>query len=191
MPTFNLPKILKNRAFKTGEAISNGLSKYDLQQMVHTGQIEKISRGFFLHHQGSEIKEEVIFKTAAIRVGTPSSICLVSALAHYDLTDLIGKKVWIMVPSQTKRSYNDIRLLRVRSPHWKIGIKKESHYWITDIDRTLVDCLVYKKIIGTNIAIQAIRRALEGKKTTLDNIFKMSKKLQVDHRILPYIEAFI
>lgn len=189
MTKLALPKQLENKAFSTDEAYSVGLTKYDLHNLIHSGQIIKISRGYYQHQKASNLDEESLFETALIRAGRPSCICLISALAHYGLTDLIGKKTWIMVPAQQRRYYPDIRLLRVRSPYWEIGVEKGSKYWITNVERTLVDSLVYKRLIGTNTGIEGIRRALKQKTTSLDKIFEMSKKLKVDHRILPYIEA--
>lgn len=185
----SLPKSLENRAFTSTEAAALGLTKYDLKKLLNDGIITRISRGYYQHQEGPSLDEESLFESAAIRAGSPSCICLVSALAHYGLTDLLGKKIWVMVPFEQRRYYSDIRLFRVRSPQWNIGIEKRKNYWITNVDRTLVDSLVYKRIVGTNVGIEAIRRALKEKKTTLNNIFEMSKKLNVDHRILPYIEA--
>lgn len=189
MYKLTVPKSLENKAFRTEEAYALGLTKYDLRNLIQSGQITKISRGYYQHQEDSTLDEENIFETALIRAGSPSCICLISALAHYGLTDLLGKKIWIMVPAHQRRYYADIRLLRVRSPHWNIGIEKSSKYWITNVERTLVDCLVYKRLIGTNTGIEGIRRSLNEKKSSLDKIFEMSKKLKVDHRILPYIEA--
>jgi hypothetical protein len=52
-----------------------------------------------------------------------------------------------------------------------------------------VDCLVYKKIVGTNLAISAIKSAIREKKTTLSKVAKMSQLLGVEHRIFQYIES--
>ena len=185
----SLPKGLKNKAFSTHEALELGLTKYDLGRFLQSEQIVKISRGYYQHQEESNLDVEGLFETAVLRAGSPACICLLSALTHYGLTDLLGKKTWVMVPAHQRRYYPDIRLLRVRKPHWNVGIEKNSKYWITNIERTLVDCIVYKRFIGINTGIDALRRSLTDKKTSLDKIFQMSKKLYVDHRILPYIEA--
>jgi predicted transcriptional regulator of viral defense system len=184
-----LPKQLENKAFSTQDAYSLGLTKYDLLKFVESGQISKISRGYYQHEEEPSLDEEGLFETASLRVGQPSSVCLVSALVHYGLTDLIGRQTWLMVPASRRRKYPDIRLIRVRSPQWEIGIEKRKKYWITNIERTLVECLSYKRLLGPNTGIEGIKRALSEKKSNLNSIYEMSKKLEVSHRILPYIEA--
>ena len=52
-----------------------------------------------------------------------------------------------------------------------------------------VDCLVYKKLLGTLPAMEALRESLKEKKTTLAKILDMSVRLKVEHRIITYIEA--
>jgi predicted transcriptional regulator of viral defense system len=72
---------------------------------------------------------------------------------------------------------------------WKIGIIKEDGYQVTSIERTLVDCLIHKKLIGSSVAIEAIKEALSSKKTKLADIIKVAKKMKVYHRIELIIEA--
>ncbi len=184
-----LPKVLTNRTFSTNDAYALGLSKHYLKKLLDCGEISKITRGYYKHETEEIFHEESRFESASVRVGKPACICLVSALIHYELTDLIGKKVWIMVPHSLRRHYSDLRIVRVRSPQWDIGISKNPKYWITDLDRTLVEGLIYKRLIGINTGIEALRRAITAKKTSLGKVYEMSKKLKVDHRILPYIEA--
>jgi predicted transcriptional regulator of viral defense system len=184
-----VPRALEKKAFSTNEAYELGLSKYDLRRLLDSGQITKISRGYYQHEEEFSLDEESLFENAILRAGKPACICLVSALAHYGITDLIGKRIWVMVPADRRRSYPDIRLLRVRSPHWDVGIDKQSKYWITTVERTLVDCLVYRRLVGTNTGVEAIRRYLKERQSSLEKVYEMGKKLSVDHRILPYIEA--
>jgi predicted transcriptional regulator of viral defense system len=183
------PKALESKAFSTQDAYALGLTKYNLKKLLVSGKISKISRGYYQHEEVASLDEESLFENAFLRTGKPSTISLVSALVHYGLTDLIGKQIWIMVPATTRRQYPDIRLVRVRTPEWEIGITKGQRYWITNIERTLIDCLIYKRLVGTSTAIEGIKRALEEKKSNLNRIYHMSKKLKVDLRVLPYIEA--
>ena len=183
------PKDLENKVFSTHEAYRQGLTKYDLHQFLKNEEISKIAHGYYQHERELGLDEENIFESAWIRAGNPACVCLISALAHYGLTDLIGKKVWVMVPDSRRRNYSDLKLLRVRSPQWNIGIKKNPRYWITNLERTLVDSFIYKHQIGVQIALQGVRKAIQRKKSNLDKIFEMGKALGVKHKILPYLEA--
>jgi predicted transcriptional regulator of viral defense system len=184
----NLPPKLQKSPFTLRQAKEQGLSYYDLGKLVSNGRAEQVARGIY-RAAGSDIDDEEQYRIATLRVGTPSAICLLSALSRYNLTDIIAKKTWIMVPVQKRTSDRTLKLFRSRNPNWKIGIRKEARYTITTIERTLVDCLSQRSRLGINTSISALRKALETKKTTLGKVIDMAKELGVLHRILPYIEA--
>jgi predicted transcriptional regulator of viral defense system len=179
---------LKGNTFSRKQIEALGLTGNHIQELLKSGQIVRLHRGVY-QISGENLSDEEIFHAASIRLKGRSAVCLLSALAYYNLTDAIPKKTWLMVDEQTHSSYKDIRVCRTRNPNWKIGIVENKNYSITSIERTLVDCLVYKKIIGTNVAISAIKSAIREKKTTLSKIAKMSQLLGVEHRIYQYIES--
>jgi len=165
-----------------------GISRYALQKKTESGEWERIARGWYRAPVG-DYSDDHIFQSVAMRVGAPCAICLISALAYYDLTDIIPRKTWVMVPADRRTKYKDIRLLRTRNPEWKIEIEKIGPFHITSVERTLVDALIHRAIIGGQIGIEALRRAIRDKKTTLGKVMDTAVKLGVDHRIKSYIEA--
>jgi predicted transcriptional regulator of viral defense system len=183
-----LPSKLREKPFTSSQAAKLGLSFYELRKLVSQGVIEQVARGIY-RTAGDDIGEEEQYRIATLRVGTPSAICLISALSHFNLTDTIPKKTWIMVPGHKRTVDRRLKLFRARDPNWKIGIEKHDGYFITTIERTLVDCLAHRSRLGTQIGIEALRRAITTKKTTLGKIMEMAAQLEVGHRILPYIEA--
>lgn len=185
-----LPKKLQKVLFTTQEALKKGLNKKDLIYLLGNDVIVRLTRGVYcsVEHDLSEEDQAVL---ATIIVGTPSALCLLSALSYHHLTDIIPKKIWMMVPAEKRTQHSKLRLFRTANPGWNIGIQKEKNYWVTNIERTIVDCLVQKRLLGTQAAIEALKQAVRDKKTTLDKVFKMAVQLKVKHRIIAYIEAMI
>jgi predicted transcriptional regulator of viral defense system len=183
-----LPAELSQKPFTRSQAAKQGVSTYLLKKLLVEGVIEQLMRGVYRVSTG-DISEEDQFRAATLRVGSSSAICLVSALFHYHLTDTIPKKTWIMVPISKRTIYRDLKLLRTRNPDWNIGVEKREGYAITTLERTIIDCLNYRAKIGTQIGIDALRRAIGSKKTTLGKIMDVAVKLRLVHRIRPYIEA--
>jgi predicted transcriptional regulator of viral defense system len=183
-----LPAQIQNRPFTTREAESHGVTLYQLKKLVAMGSVDQISRGIY-RASGEDFGPEAQFQVATLRVGLPSAICLLSALEYHHLTDKIAKRTWILVPASKRTTDRSLKVFRARDPKWKIGIQKEDGFFITNIERTLVDCLIQKRLLGTNTGIEALRLALKEKKTTLHKISEMAKCLKGLHRILPYIEA--
>ncbi len=186
----NLPKNLAVRPFSLNEALATGLTKYAVKKLLKQGRLERISHGIYQAADKAMFELEDQYRSATLRCGRPSAICLLSALEHYHLTDLIPNKTWIMVPNEKRISASELKLVRLRKPHWKIGIRKVRGYWITSIERTLIECLLQKRLISTTEALSSIKQALAGKKTTLNNLFEIARKIGALNRVLPYIQVF-
>lgn len=189
MKTPNIPKSLRNSQFRFCEAIKAGLTKRALKRLLEDGVLERVERGIYQRPSKQSDLPEDHYRTAMLRCGVPSSICLLSALEHYNLTDQIPKRVWVLVPSSKRTSFKGLRLLRSRDPQWTIGINKRGGYWITTMERTIVDCLVHRRHIGNQVALEALKRAISQKKVKLGAVLDIAKKMGVEHRILPYIET--
>jgi predicted transcriptional regulator of viral defense system len=183
-----LPAKLRKIPFTTKEAAKLGISFYDLGKLVASGAVEQVARGIY-RTAGGDIDEEEQFRIATLRVDQPAVICLVSALSYYHLTDTIPKKTWIMVPDTKRTTDRSLKLYRTRNPHWDIGIESHDGYRMTTIERTLVDCLTQRSRLGSQLGIEALRKATTSKKTTLGKILDMAIKLEINHRIAAYIEA--
>lgn len=183
-----LGKSFKNKPFSLKSAEEIGISRHQLNQLLIEGKIEKLAHGIYGITKG-DISPTKQFKIATTLIGQPSVICLLSALEYYDLTDIISKEIWLMVPLSKRSRQPGIRLFRTSHLNLNIGILKTSDFFITSIDRTIVDCLTHKRQISTTITIEALRRAIHLKKTTLSNIVSMAKNIGVLDRIYSYIEA--
>lgn len=189
MKNYNALKLLSQKPFQLNEAIGLGLSKYALKNLMDEGVIERISRGIYQRTSASGITDDERYRIANLRCGSPSAICLISALEYYHLTDHISKHVWVLVPESKRSVVRELRLIRSRKPYWNIGIHKTKNYWITTPERTVVDCLIYRRHIGSQVAIEALKKAVTQKKVKLGVVLNMAKRMGVRHRILPYIEA--
>lgn len=175
--------------FSYKEALANGLTKYALKKRVVEGVLEKLRRGVYRLANQEERLSDSQYRIAKILCGLPSSLCLLTALEHYHVTDQIPKQIWVLVPASKRIASKDLKLIRSRNPQWDIGIQKTKHYWITTLERTLIDCLLYKRMIGSSVAMAAVKQAVAQKKVKLGKLYDIAKKMGVDHRIRPYMEA--
>lgn len=182
-------KKLPKRPFSYTQARSSGLSKYMLRKLVSEGSVERLSRGVYQIAGPDEGPKENVYRAATLRCGLPSCVCLLSALEYYNLTDQIPKKVWMFVPVSKRIRSRDIRLIRTRDPMWNRGIRKTNYYWITTVERTLIDCLVRTQMVGTQVALAALKQAVAQKKVTLGDLYDTAKLMGVEHRVRPYLEV--
>ena len=174
--------------FSYRQAVEGGLNKYELGKMIDQGLIERTEKGLYVPASYDTTDMEGQYRLATLRCGEPSAICLLSGLDYYHLTDQIPKKLWIMVPQDKRVQSRELKLIRARNPQWEVGIVKEKGYSITSLERTLVECLLYKKRLGL-VPIEALKEALRQKKVKLSGVLEMAVRIKVEHRIIKYIEA--
>lgn len=178
-----------NNPFTYQDLKKLGVKQSQIIILLKDQKIQRLNRGVYLI-SGSNLSDTEQFRATVLRVGNPSAICLVSALSHYGVIDEIPKKVWVLVPESKHTAHKDIRPLRSRNPRWKVGIIEEEGYKITSLERSIVDALTLRSIVG-NLGVQAIKTALKQKKTTVSKILEMAKSLKVEHRVYGSLEAFI
>lgn len=186
----NKLKHLNKKRFSFKDLEKLGLGYYEFRKLISEGIIEKVARGVY-QNASESYSEEDNFITVTSVIGKPCAVCMLSALEYYKLTDHIAKKTWLMVPITKRTSIANIRLFRRKNPKWNIGIENKKTYSITNIERTLVEAVVYRRMLGSDISMAALRKALKDKVTTLDKVWKMAGELGFKNRIKSTIEAFI
>lgn len=184
----DLPSKFKDKPFTASQFKKAGRTRYELKLLLEAGLIEQVARGTY-RSSSADYTEEERFQIATLRAGPKSAICLISALSIYGLTDNRHSKVWIMVPRGKISRAKDLKILRPRDPMWNIGIEKQDGYSITTIERTIVDCFIYRNQLGSTYGTKALREAIEKKQTTLKKVMEMAIELGAKDRLLPYVEA--
>ncbi len=185
-----LPKELMYEPFTYKQALTLGLTQYSLRCLLEQEVISRVGRGVYLSYE-VDLSEEIQFAIASLVVGEQSAICLLSALSYYVLTDIIPKKVWVIVSSNKRTTNKDLKIFRTTSPKWHLGVDKKNGFYITSIERTLVECLVNKKYFPASAISKSIKLAIEEKMTTGDKILKMSACLKLNHKVVPYLEVLL
>ncbi len=185
----NYIKILPKRPFSYQEALQLGAGQHIVKKLLAQGLIERLSHGVYQLSDQAGSAGEDIYRAATLRCGLPSCVCLLSALEYHHLTDQIAKKVWMLVPEGKRIVARELKLVRSRRPTWEVGIKKAKGYWITTIERTLIDCLLYRRMVGSQVALAALKQAVAQKKVKPGRIYDVAKQMGVEHRIRPYLEV--
>jgi predicted transcriptional regulator of viral defense system len=186
----NIPiNLIKKGIFTYTQAVKSGLSQYAIEKLVKQELLEHVDRGLYQIPTGS-LSNEDIYRQATAIAGFPCAISLWSALVFYDLTDEIDRKTWLWVPITKRIRNKSLQPIPKTHPHWRTGIDKHEGYWITSIERTLVEALAYPRYIGSWAANSALRRALNKKQTDISKIIYAAKKLNLLHRIIKILEVY-
>ncbi len=156
------------------------------------GRVERVAKGLY---RFKDIEpdipidwEDLVLVAASIPDGT---VCLISALAVYELTDQIPRAHWIAVPHSNRAPRRErAKIVRMRNAALGVTTTKlgDAEVRIFDRERTIVDAFRY---LDKEIAIKALKAYIQaGTKATKPDFKKLqryAKTLRV--KIDPYIEA--
>lgn len=154
--------------FRSGEAVAAGVSWRDLYGLRDEGQIMELSRGLF---QLTDAHLEYVDFVAVCGRVPDAMICLDSALAYWDLTDEIPRKVHLAVPTGAHRPTIDYPPSQVhvfaadtfeRGRQEVVGPAGE-RFWISDRERTVVDVFRLRHRLGEDLAYAGLRRYLQSR----------------------------
>jgi len=165
--------------FTFAEAADHGVSRRRLQHLQATGAVERIARG--LYRRADEIPVDHDLIEIAARAHQPT-LCLLSALAQHELTDVIPPVHDIAIPRGVWQPV-------VSAPvHWhkfdpatfEVGrteIQLDSTYalGLFDAPRSIIDAFRLRRAVGPEIANEALRRWLRrgGKPADLMRLAKV------------------
>lgn len=184
-----LTPLLNKPSFTSKEANILGVSASLLSHYMKIGKLKRIRRGVY---QAIDYQNPEAFRWADL-IETVHSInggvvCLISALAVYDLTEEIPRQHWIGIRHGTSvRSVRQIKIVRFRDLDLgKIEIELEgARIPIFDRERTIVDSF---RLLSRETAIKALKSAVVKRGKNRINLIKLeayAKKLQFD--ISPYL----
>jgi predicted transcriptional regulator of viral defense system len=190
--TTQLQTLSQKPVFTAAEGRLAGIPSRMLSYFCSRGWIERVSRGIYkikkISFDHDFEWEDLALTAMTIPSGT---ICLISALCYYDLTDEIMRQFWIAVPhSTTSPERENTRIVRMRNTTLGQTTAKieNNDLKIFDRERTIIDAFRY---LDKEIALKALQAYLKptGKtKPDLKKLMKYAKVLRVD--LTPYIMAF-
>jgi predicted transcriptional regulator of viral defense system len=160
-----------------------------LSYYAKTGELKRIRHGVY---QAANYQNPEAFRwidlIEAVRSINNGVVCLISALAVYELTEEIPRQHWIGIRHGTSaRSNRQIKIIRFRDLDLgKTEIELEgTHIPIFDRERTIIDAF---RLLSRETAIKALKSALAQRGKNRINLIKLetyAKKLQID--IEPYL----
>lgn len=129
----------------------------------------------------------------ANRIYPKGIICLISAAAYYDLTDIIPQKIHIALPRFQKifsnLDYPQTYPIIYEDHFYNIGINENiSDFMIYDIEKTLCDIVFYKKDWGEQFVYEIFKNYFANSATDLNKIMEYSKKMGISTVVYDYLK---
>ena len=173
-PNFdNLYQIAESQAgyFTSAQATEAGYNRQRLYDLTNRGKLIRVQHGIYrlVHFPASRFED---LHNASLRTGPNSVVSYESALAVYDLSDIIPTKTHIIIPRTGSRRRNGIHLHTNKLDDDEITQREGLR--ITTVERTIADVIV--RGISYQHADQAIQEALQRGLTTKIKLLKQAER---------------
>ncbi len=193
----------RDLAFKTFEGRSMmrlsdlraaGVTSVTLRRMQDSGEIVKLGRGVYQIADADYTAEHSLAE-AALRVPN-GVVCLVSALAHHGLTDLMPSKVWVAIGHKAwtpTASSPPLRIVRFADSLLTDGVDTvviaDVGVRIFGVAKTIADSFRHRRSVGLAIALEGLQEALRQRKATASEILAAAERGRVSTIVRPYLTA--
>ncbi|MBU0697865.1 MAG: type IV toxin-antitoxin system AbiEi family antitoxin domain-containing protein [Pseudomonadota bacterium] len=181
---------------RTAQALRAGIHPGTLYTMRDSGALEVVSRGVYRLANGPPLGNPDIV-TVATRV-PGGVICLISALAFYELTTQIPHAVHVALPrgaEEPRLDHPPIKTYRFTGEAFTEGV--EAHELdgvsvrIYSPEKTLADCFKFRNQVGLDTVMEAVRFYRERRSIKVDDLMRYAGICRVKKIIRPYLEAIL
>jgi predicted transcriptional regulator of viral defense system len=179
--------------FRPSQVEGAGITRDQLRALVRRGVVEHACRGLY-RMADAEPTEHYSLAMACARVPN-SVVCLLSALRVHGIGTQAPAEVWIAIPHKARRPRLPelrLRVVHFSGPAWTFGVKETTFEGvparITSPARTIIDCFRLERLIGPEIAIEALQDAMRRHLVTVGELSRTEEMLP-SRRIRAQLDA--
>jgi predicted transcriptional regulator of viral defense system len=186
-----LPGLLRPRDLE-----QHGIPREKLQGMIRRGEATRVARGLYRLTDAPLTELETV---AAVSKWIPGAvICLLTALHIHGIGTQAPREVWIGLDRKAWKPrpmglpvrvvrFSPLMLTCAVQTRVVLGVPVQ----ITSVARTVVDCFRYRRKIGLDVALEALRDAVGSRKATVDELLTVAEKGRARTVIAPYLESLV
>lgn len=185
-----------NGFIETSQLRRYGVNRFQLQNLLEAGLVERIRRGLYQWvGDGLQEGESLVAVSRSIPRGV---FCLTSALDVHDVGTHIPAQVQVAIrfdDHATPPDYPPTQVFYWSKIRYDTGIERVlvGGEWINvyNLEKTICDLARYRKKLGKGILIEAIREYFARSRTNVPLLSHYAKELHVSHIINPYVEVLL
>jgi predicted transcriptional regulator of viral defense system len=186
---------------KQGTLRPRDLARHDippdyLDRLYRLGLVDRVARGLYAWPDAEVSEHHSLVE--AVRLVPGGVVCLLSALRFHGLTTQSPHEVWLTLPSKAWApvvKYPRLRIIRASGPALTAMI--EGHpvegiaVKIYSPAKTVADCFKHRSKVGLDVALEALRDAFRGRKTTMDELWAAARICRMENVMRPYLESLV
>jgi predicted transcriptional regulator of viral defense system len=165
-----------------------------LMRLCARGVLERVDRGLY-RLVDAPVSELNSLAEVAKRV-PHATICLLSALQVHKLTSEAPHAVWMLIDRRArtpKLSYPQLEIVRASGSALEYGVETKTidgvKVKLTTPPKTVADCFRYRRHVGLDVALAALRDYLRKRQGGVDALVEAARADRVYALIRPYLEA--
>jgi predicted transcriptional regulator of viral defense system len=171
-----------------------GVSFPRLQRLVAAGTVEKVGAGLYRLAAAKPNELETI---AMVASAVPAGIvCLLSALRIHGIGTQSPHEVWLALDRRARKPSRvpaRVRTVRFSGPMLTYGVQVRAVLGVpvrlTSPARTVVDCFRYRRKLGVDVAVEALRETLRSRAASVDEIMRAAEVCRARTVVRTYLEA--
>lgn len=181
---------------KLSQAVKLGIPKHIVYGMFSKGILTKEEKGIYRLSTIEPLGNPDLVQVSLL---VPKSVvCLISALYFHGLTTQVPHGVHIALPNNVPRpriEYPPLDIYWLSKNSYTSGI---GEYTLDGIlvriynrEKTIADCFKFRKRIGEDVAIEALKDYMGQPKRQIDDILRYARINRVEKVIQPYLRTIL
>ncbi|EIL98255.1 transcriptional regulator [Rhodanobacter thiooxydans] len=179
---------------RSSELATQGVPRMQLSRWVAEGKLQRLGRGLYALPDYAPNQH-----ASLVEVASPAPrvvFCLLTALRFHELTTQAPFEVWIAIGNKEhppRLPYPKLRVHRFSPASLHYGVEEHrvdgAKLRVTDVAKTVADCFKFRNKIGLDVALEALRDAVQGRRTNMDEIWRAATVCRVAAVMRPYLES--
>jgi len=180
----------------SAEITAEGIDTKTLTRMVQNGELRRTARG--LYTLATYVPGTYHSLLEAGKLVDHGVICLLSALSFHEIGTQNPSEVWLAIPRRARmprvQDY-PIQIVRFSGAAYTDGIELRNldgvDIHVYSIPKTVADCFKYRNKIGLDVAVEALKEVIQGKRSSIDDLIHFGQLCRVQEVMRPYMESLV
>jgi len=189
-----LMRLARKRPIRARDLDRAGIPRAYLERLRKRGLLEQVDRGLY---RAVDAPASELLTLAEVATRVPHGIvCLLSALQAHELTTEVPHGVWLMIDRHARKpniSYPKLEVVRASGRALTHGVESRMidgvRVRITNPAKTVADCFRYRRHVGLDVALAALRDYLRKHRSGMNALVDAARADRVYTLMRPYLEV--
>lgn len=198
-----LLRLARSGPLRSRELAARGIPRSYLGRLVERGQLERVGRGLYRAPNARVTELHTIAET--MKRVPHGVICLLSALQMHGLTTEVPHAVWVLIHTHARAprsTPSKVEIVRASGLALTHGVAERTVEGVavrlTSPSKTVADCFRYRRHVGLDVAISALREYLtlarspqrkRGEVFSIEALVAAGTADRISSVMRPYLEA--